>query len=276
MEDVERASPRRPGSAVLGAALALPVLAIVVVGAGAERPPLGGGGAWTTPLEVGLALVGLGALAALVLVIRHLPGGLPRAEGGASRSRWWLLAGAVAVGALAWLSGVVAREPDGSVGGGELGLVPGLSGDGGEALPATPTAVVAGLVALGLVAALAILVLRRQLAGPSTRGRAAEATAPTARAAHPLPDGPPREVVLAIYAEARRAVIARLGTGEHDPPRALLRRVGGTAAASPLRALTDLYLPVRYGRSPATDEDVVAARHALAELRERLAAIEGV
>lgn len=264
---------RSPG--LLGPALALPVLAGVVVGAGAARPAWGGDGAWTTPLEVLLAVVALALLGALVLVVRNLPGGVPRGERGSSRRRWWVLAAAAAVGVLAWLSGVAAREP-GSTDGGivDLGPLPGLPGEGVAPLPTTATAVVAGLVALGLGAVLVTLLVGRQLGRRPARGDVGTTMAAPSddSPALSVPDGPPDEVVLAAWAVARREVVAWLGGGEHDPPGGLLRRVAGTPVAASLRRLTGLYLPVRYGRSPATSDDAEAARRTLDEVRDCLSA----
>lgn len=270
---------RRVGpSAVLGAALALPALAVVVVGAGAARPPLSGDGAWTTPVQVLMGVAALGLLLALVLVVRNMPGVVPATRGDSKRSRWWLLAGAAAVGVLAWLSGVAAREPgDAELGSADFGLPAGLSGEGVAPLPATTTAVVAGLVALGLLAALAVVLLGRHV---GTRPAPDDATAvdrPMSGAATDglgeVPDGPPDEVVLAAWAAARLEVVGWLGAGEHDPPGGLLQRAAQTPAAGPLRRLTELYLPVRYGRERATAADAAAARTALEELRTRTSTI---
>lgn len=276
MGDAGPATPRRTASALLGPALALPVLAVVVVGADAARPAWSSGGAWTTPLQVVLGVVGLALVAALLVVLRNLPGGMPRADRGATRRRWWVLAAALAVGVLAWLSGVAARDPQSAdADGADFGLLDGLGGQAVEPLPTTTTAVVAGLVALGLGVALATLLVRRQLSGhPGQHDTDVAATTrqPTGDA-RTVPDGPPQEVVLATWAIARHELAEQLGAGEHDPPGRLARRVAGTRAAAPLRVLTDIYLPVRYGRSTATDQDAAMARRALEELQTGLATI---
>lgn len=278
MEDTtDSAAPRRVASGVLGPALALPVLAVVVVGAGARRPAWSGDGAWTTPLEILLALLGLVLLMALVVLLRNLPGGMPRAERDAGRRRWWVLAGALGVGALVWLTGVATRQPASEeTGGADLGPLGGMPGQGVDPLPTSTTAVVGGLVALGLLAALATLLVRREVPHIPTRHETTTAPAPPdPTGLRDVPDGTPDEVVLAVWAAARSEVVARLRTGQHDPPGRLQRRVAGTAVAAPLRTLTGLYLPVRYGRAAATEREAALARRTLQDLRAGLPTLGG-
>lgn len=260
----------RPGSSLLGAALALPVIAAVTVGAGAQRPPAAGDGAWTTPVQVLLGVAGLGLLVVLVVVVRNLAGGLPRPEQQTRRSGTWLLvAGVILV--LVWLPRLAPDgQPPPALDAGGLPTTGG-AGSGPGGVPTTTTAVLAGLAAMGLLAATASVALRGRgsAGGASPTPSSAPPVASPNRHTH-LPDGPPDAVVLAAWAAARTEVVTWLGAGEHDPPGRLLRRAAGSAVGDALESLTALYLPVRYGRAPATRRDADRARAALVALRGHL------
>lgn len=263
-------------SALLGAALALPVLAAIVIGAGAARPPATSDGVWTTPLQIVLGLVGLVVLVVLVLVLRGME--VDGVRPGPPQRRSWarsLVLFALLVVAIVVLPhlGLDPTEPD--VGTFTFGAGGGAAPTG-EPLPVSPTAVVAGLAALALAAAGGILLLRGGTRG--RRPRPQTDTPPDSAddtAGPPSIDGPPDQVVLTAYAAARTEVVHRLGSGEHDPPGRLLRRAEGTPMAAALRVLTEHYLPVRYGRHSATAEDAAAAVAALEQLRAPTASRAG-
>lgn len=261
------AGPRRGvrgrGSALLGPVLALPLLAVVVLAATAERPSWAGTGRWSEPVHLVLAGLALMLLAALVLLLRSLPSSTGPSPDDRPAGSWQPVVWAALIALLVVLPEAEPADdrvaPLGSwlFGGGE-------AADGGllRELPVTPTAVVAGLVAVALLAAATALALRGPRAGrrrgPPVTGIAEPtppATVPTA-----LPDSPPDEVVLAAWSRARDLVVVAAGAGGHDPPGRLVRRVRGTRVAAPLLALTELYLPVRYGRRRATAADADAAR----------------
>lgn len=254
-------------SALSGAALALPVLATVVVGAGATRPPATSDGVWTTPLQVVLGLAGLGALVVLVVVLRgmEVDGVRPGRPRGRTRA---LVLFAVLVVAIVAVPQLDLEPPSGDAS--PFSFAP--SGGGGvaaaEPLPISPTAVVAGLAALALAVVGGVFLLRGGSSGVARpRDPSRPGHTPAEPTLAPPRDGPPVEVVLTAYAVAREEVVRRLDAGEHDPPGRLLRRAADTPMAVPLRVLTDLYLPVRYGRRTATESDAGAAMEALGSLR---------
>lgn len=254
-------------SAVLGAALALPVLAAVVVGSGAARPPATSDGVWTTPLQVVLGLAGFGVLVVLVVALRSMEVDGVRPGPSRRRSRALVLF-ALLVVAIVAVPRLDLEPPLGDVSPFSFAPSGGGAGAGAEPLPVSPTAVVAGLAALALAVAGGVFLLR---AGSGQAALHRDDSGPGPAAAAPAvelpPDGPPVEVVLTAYAAARDEVVRRLGAGEHDPPGRLLRRATATPMAAPLQVLTALYLPVRYGRGTATESDAAAAVAALGSLR---------
>ena len=262
---------RRGPSALVGAGVGLAVLVVVAVGAGADRPPLAGDGAWTTPLEVLLGLAGIVLLAVLAMLLRYLPGQPARGRRGSGRSRWWVLGGLVVVALVVWLADVAPPDDTRSGTGGAFGPLAGVDGSSQVPVPVSTAAVVGGVAALGLaVATLAVLLGRRRSGRRSDLGHGGgDAVGPVPRPRTTLPDGPPGAVVLAAWASARAQVVTALDAGTHDPPLQLVRRAAGTELGPPLETLTARYLPVRYGRSAATEDDAEAARRALAEIRRR-------
>lgn len=263
-------------SALVGAALALPVLAAVVVGAGAARPPATSDGVWTTPLQVVLGLVGLTLLVVMVFVLRGMEVDAVR-PGPPQRRSWkrWLVLFALLLVAIVAVPRFDLAPTD--IDGSPFSFGPSGSGTdvAADPLPVSPTAVVAGLTALALAVA-AGLVLSGGARGPRPGRDSSRPPAPRDDApVDPLPAGPPAQVVLAAYAAAREAVVRSLGAGEHDPPGRLLRRAAGTPMATPLDVLTRHYLPVRYGRRDATAEDAAAAVTALERLRSGATASPG-
>lgn len=246
--------------AVAGAGAALPLLTIVVLGAAGPRPRVTGAGTWTTPLQVLLGIAGLAMLAVVALVLRNMGGGTPQA----APPRWSrLLVGfallLVAIVALPLLD-VPPPEP---VDAGLFGLEPVVGTTEVAPRPTSAAAVTAGLTALLATVVIALLLTQR-----GRRPAASPAGLPPEHDGTPVPDleGSPTEVVLAAYARARSYVVRAHGAGTQDPPGRLLARVAGTGDAEPLRALTELYLPVRYGRQDASQTEAAAALAALARL----------
>lgn len=262
-------TPRPPSWGLRGTALAVPVLVLVAWSSRSPHPPLLGDGTWAAPIRILLAVVALGALAVLVLFLRHLSGGSSAAPPTQAPSRSWLPT-IVTVAVVAWLAQEAGGARDAADGGGPVAGMPPPADGPVAALPTSGTAVVAGLVALAALAALTLLLLRWTGALPTRSVAPAPEGAATPRAgagAAALPAGPPTAVVLAAWAAASEHVAAALGLPGDEPPGRLQQHVAGTDLAPPLRTLTELYLPVRYGRATATADDAARARAALSELR---------
>lgn len=261
-------------SALLGAALSLPIIATAVIGAGAARPPATSDGVWTTPLQVLLGLAALVALVVLVVVLRNMEAegvrlGRPR---GRSRALVLFALLVVAIVAVPQLD----LEPPSSDGGAFSFAPSGGGATAAEPLPVSPTAVVAGLVALALAVVGGVFVAQGRTRGAARRRDVDRPdAAATDHTVPPPPGGPPTEVVFTAYAAARAEVVRRIDAGEHDPPGRLLRRATDTPMAAPLQVLTELYLPVRYGRGTATAADAETALAALDDLRSSAAHARG-
>lgn len=267
----EPARPGRPpGSAPAGVVLA----AATIIGASllsrADRPAAVGDGIWTTPLLILVGVAGLGLLVAAFLLVRstsasELTGSAPRQRA----PRWRAIVVGLAVALLiGWFVDVTPRDEAlvTEVADGASGAVDDDVGFDAPT-PASPAAIGGGLLALALAGALAwVLVGRRPSVHHGDERMAALDDFRPSDLPPDLPDGPPDAVVLAAWAVARHRVVAALRDGDHDPPERLLRRVRGTDLEAPLAAITERYVPVRYGRGHATEADAAAVRAALDQL----------
>lgn len=225
--------------------------ALVVLAASAPRPALRGDG--VLGLQVPPAVAGVGLVlgaAAFVVVLSQLR----RARGSRDPlTARKILRAVVAVALLAWLLPRLLPPPDAGEGGAAATPpVPAATTQDRAPLDTSTTAVVASLIALGIVAAVG---LRR---GATTRrpGQARPARRPDPPRRSPVDPhtiADPRDAVIAAYAAGRQAVSELVEVRDSDGPETLRRRVDATAAGPAFTELTRLYLPVRFGRSAVGD-----------------------
>ncbi len=258
-----RALAVRVGTVVLG----LAVLGVVVLATTAPRPPLTGDGVADigAPPSVTVAVLVLGAASLVFLLTQLRRHRGPREPVTLAR----VARAVITILAVAWLLGrlVPPADRDDPTVAADLPATVVETSDPAS-LHTSTTAVIASLVALGLLGATVLgrrAVTRSRSGSPSPEGRTVSDVGGTSPDPHTIAD--PRDAVVAAYHAGRNEVARLVRVRDSDGPVTLQRRVAGTPAGPGFAELTTVYLPVRFGRGDREEPDRTRALEALDAVR---------